>query len=293
MLPGTPPRISVIMVDGSFREHFHAIRYFGNQTLAPEEYELLWVEFYQDVKPELRAEIEKFPNFRIITLGNNATTVYHSSFCFNRGIVEAQADLLAIPDADVVVERDFLDRVGQEHLTNDKLVMYIYRYNVFENDHIPNWTLDHLRKVSRNSNPNNYGSCLTVRKKWLLQINGYDQHPIFETEMHGNGYDVYCRLKAFGLHIMWSPDIKIYHPWHPMTGVWHDNYEKQHVVSDWRSRALVSVAFHGIESERNWDLPLDLRKALDNIKKTSPSKKPSPSFRRFLLRVRHKFWMIR
>ena len=40
------PKITVIMWDGNFREYIHTIDYFGNQDLSPDEYEILWVDFY-------------------------------------------------------------------------------------------------------------------------------------------------------------------------------------------------------------------------------------------------------
>ena len=46
------PLISVIMVDGSFRESFHAIDFFGNQTF--DDFELLWVEYYDRIDPRLQ-----------------------------------------------------------------------------------------------------------------------------------------------------------------------------------------------------------------------------------------------
>jgi hypothetical protein len=248
------PRISVIMVDGSFREHFHALRFFGDQTLPPEDYELLWVEFYREVRPELRAEIGKFPHFKIITLGNEPGTTYHSSYCFNQGIAEARAELLAIPDADVVVERDFLERVWQEHQANEKLVMYIYRYDEPEMLHQPSWTLDDLKRNCVPKNPNNYGGCLTVRKKWLMAVNGYEQQPVFAGHYHANGWDVYTRLTLLGLHVMWHPELRLYHPWHPYPPGKIYVPHNQHIVIRYRMKQMIAGAFQGIDSTKNREM---------------------------------------
>ncbi len=244
-------RLSIVMVDGSFRESFHSIDFFGQQTIPPQYYELLWVEYYNVARPELAERMAQCPNFRIITL--NRDGIYHSSYCFNRGIVAARGQVVVLPDADVVVEDSFLDRVWEEHQANDKLVMYAHRYDEPEGEHLSEVQLDHLRRVCALRNPANYGACLTVRKQWLLGINGYEQHPIFASGFHANGRDVYTRLKNLGLHVKWHPDLRLYHPWHPGTLKPTPSYRVQQAVIDYRAVNLVTIPFRGIDPEKNND----------------------------------------
>lgn len=250
------PRISVILVDGSFRDHFHMISFLGSQTWTTDDYEVIWVEYYDCVKPELRQEIERFPNMRVITL--NRSGPYHSSYCFNAGIVAARAELVVIPDADLAVESDFLQRIWSEHQSNPKLVMYLYRYMEPAKLHVVDWTLEHLRVVSRLTNPSNYGGCLTVRKEWLQAINGYEQHSVFGVHDHANGLDIYTRLKIYGLHVMWHPDIKVYHPWHIRPAYDPEIYKPQFVVIDYRAKNLNELAYEGINPEMNQPFPEQL-----------------------------------
>jgi hypothetical protein len=262
------PKISVIMVDGGFREAFHAVDFFCDQTLAPDDYELLWVEFYDRVDPQLSTNIAKYPNSRLITLGRSGP--YHSSYCFNRGITEARGDLIVVPDGDIVVERDFLAGLLAEHEANERLVMYCYRYEELEADHVSGRlaSLEHLRPVCVLTNPNNFGTCLSVRKRWLLDINGYDLHWVFHTPFHANGRDVYMRLKNLGLQVMWHPTLKCYHPWHPLTRFdARLEYGQQAIVTDWRNHHLHTLAFDGIDPARNAPFPeAQLRPALDALK---------------------------
>ena len=86
------PAISVIMVDGSFRERFHAIDFFDPQTF--DNFELLWVEYYDRISPLLQRRAARCSRVRMLTLGREGT--YHSSYCFNAGILASAADLLVI-----------------------------------------------------------------------------------------------------------------------------------------------------------------------------------------------------
>jgi len=253
--PNTPA-ISVIMIDGLFRESFHAVDFFATQTLPPDNFELLWVEYYDKINPKLKKTLAPHDHFRSVMLGREG--VYHSSYCFNAGIRESRGDLLVIPDADVVVEKTFLEEVWKEHQANEKLVMYIHRYNEPHGEHDPEPNLDRLKIKCRLTNPANYGGCLTVRKKWLLEINGYEQHPVFATGDHANGRDVYTRLKNLGLHVQWHPELKLYHPWHEGTLASALTLALQQMIIDRRALSLSTKAFQGIDPLQDEQPPADL-----------------------------------
>jgi GT2 family glycosyltransferase len=275
-------KISVIMVDGSFRERFQSVDFFCNQTLPSNEYEVIWVEYYDKVNRKLQEKQERYKNLRIITLNRNGE--YHSSYCFNRGIVESGGEVLVIPDADVIVEKDFLEAVWQEHERCEKLVIYLYRYNEPKDQHIEPVTLDHLKSVCKLTNPTNFGGCLTVRKKWLLHINGYEQHSIFSSGFHANGADIASRLKALGLHVMWHPELKLYHPYHGYSSDSTFNYKMQHIVIDYRRKALHYLPFSGIEENRNLTMPDSLREEIELAIKNLKLKPDANSYLKQLFR---------
>ncbi|MBC2716521.1 MAG: glycosyltransferase [Desulfobacteraceae bacterium] len=251
---------SIIMVDGSFRENFHSVDFFSHQTLAPEDYELIWVEYYKQVHPELENKISRYPNARIVKLGKEGE--YHSSYCFNAGIKESRGEILFVPDADVVVEGNFLEKALKEHETNSRLALYFYRKDESQTYHTDDIDLNHLKQVCALKSSNNFGGCLSVKKKWLLEINGYDQHPVFGSGFHANGLDVYTRLKNLGLHIMWHPDLFLYHPWHPLSRVTASNYKLQHLIIQHHALNLETSAFQGIDSSKNLKISDELIKKL-------------------------------
>ena len=253
-------RLSIIMVDGSFRERLDTIDYLESQTLPAHEYELIWCEYYGTLRPELSQKLDSYPNCRPIIL--NRTGTYHSSLCFNAGIKASRSEILMILDADLIVEKNFLERVLAFHENTDRIVMYCYRYDEPECQHQTTVDLDHLRRVCHLVNAANYGGCLTLRKKWLLCINGYEQHPVFETGFHANGRDVYTRLNALGLPVCWHPELKLYHPWHPATRASAPQYLLQREVIEYRALHLESEAFEGIDPARNRPLPSELEQRL-------------------------------
>ncbi len=242
-------KISVIMVDGNFRERFHLIDFLNTQTMPLEDYEIIWVEFYGKAKEELRLK----KNVKIVILGNIQETEYHSSRCFNEGIRRSRGEITVIPDADIVVEPTFLETIYKEHLKCEKLVMYFRRWDESReiHDKKASYKLQYLRKNCRHTNPGNYGGCLTVRKKWLLEINGYEEDHAFSSGFHANGLDVYTRLCNLGLHIMWNPSEKIYHPWHPQTLVASQRYDAQHSITRKRQYNLSYLCNYGIDASKN------------------------------------------
>ena len=189
------------MIDGQFREHTYGAEYFSKQDLPNEEYEVIWVEFYSKVPESVRAQ----KKVKVITLNNPEERMYHSSWCFNKGIAEAKGDLIVIPDADQIVEANFLSSLLKIHSPYDRLVVYPYRYDEVKQGDLKSLEIGELKQKCKLKNSLNYGGCLSVRKKWLLEINGYENHKIFESGFHANGLDVYTRFKNLGLAIMWAP----------------------------------------------------------------------------------------
>jgi hypothetical protein len=251
-----PPHISIIMIDGSFRERFHAVKYLSQQTLLPSAYEIIWVEYYNQLHPELATLMAQSTNTQTICL--NRTGEYHSSYCFNAGIMAAQGELILIPDADVVVKPDFLGKLWALHQTNEHLVTYCYRFNEPHGKHQPEISINHLAQVAVLTHPSNWGGCVGARKKWFLEVNGYEQHPLFATGDHGNDFDIYTRFKNLGLHVCWPRDPVLYHPWHPGTLVYAYTHKLQAILTRYQAHQLSTLPYRGINPAFNRELPLGL-----------------------------------
>ena len=251
-----PPLISVIFIDGSFRERFHAIDSFANQTFAPEQFEIIWVEHSDRVTPALAEKAARHPNLRIITL--NRKESYHSAYCRNAGVRASRGELIVYADGDVVAEPTLLQSLWDEHQKADDLVMFLYRHDEPRSVHRDDWDLAHLRTHSKIGNTTNYGACMSVRKRWIIAINGWEQHPAFGSHVNAHGTDMYTRFKNLGLAVKWNPHIPLYHPWHPQTDVGSFAYVVQSAFSGYRARKLVTVAYDGLDPARTTPIPADL-----------------------------------
>jgi hypothetical protein len=244
--------ISVIMIDGGFRENAFGAKYFTEQDFPDNQYEVLWVEYYD------RPNQDVLSNPRIKAICLNRSGIYHSSYCFNRGIQESEGELIIILDANQIVKPPFLSKVSRIHSPYHKLVVYGHRYNEIAKGALTSFSFEELEKKCIQQQAANYGGCLTVRKKWLVKVNGYEQHPVFQTGYHANGLDLYTRFKNLGLAIQWEPSLKLYHPWHTSTLTQADEYLPQLALIEWRKKNMQWRAFQGIDSSRDFAPPTDI-----------------------------------
>ncbi|CAN5172675.1 hypothetical protein BH09BAC5_BH09BAC5_27860 [soil metagenome] len=274
-------KISVIMIDGQFRENTYGAEYFSKQDFSDNEYEIIWVEFYKKVPESVRAQ----KKVKVITLDHSDDTTYHSSWCFNKGIAEAKGELIVIPDADQIVAPDFLSSLYKLHAEYDKLVVYPYRYDEPKQGDLKSHDMAELQKKCILKNTLNYGGCLSVRKKWLFKINGYENHKIFESGFHANGLDIYTRFKNLGLAIMWAPELKLFHPWHANTLVNAEEYKIQNELVNWRFKNMEYLAIDGLSDSENCKT-FDENEFMEYFSKKKNTAKPAPGlFKKLLGRI--------
>ena len=158
--------ISVILVDGYFRERFDSLESLAGQDFEAERFEILWVEYTDSLKPELQSLLDSIPNARPIVLARDG--VYHGSCCFNAGIRQASGEVIAILDADLTFGPRLLSQVVEEHRRNERLACYLRRYNQPRPPAgAPILDFDELKKIAKMTDPWNHGAALTVRREWL------------------------------------------------------------------------------------------------------------------------------
>ena len=203
-------KLSVVLFDAGYRERFHTVDSLRTQTLPRERYEILWVEYFDRIRPELSEK----KGVKFLTLRGKEP--WSIGKCVNAGILAASGDLLVVMDGDVLVKETFLESIWRYHLENEKLFMHVHRLNQREaSDEAPDY--ETISGGDLKADPRNYIGCLSVRKKWLLIVNGYEE---MEPLSRGPAValDLYVRLSNLGLHHLWHPEEFLIHPWHRESG---------------------------------------------------------------------------
>jgi hypothetical protein len=233
----TPPLISVITWDAGFRESYHTVDFFSRQTLAKDKFEFIWADYYSTIKPELAEKIEAMGNGKTFCYGGEEE--WHLGQCLNAAVRESRADLIVIPDGDIVVEENFLSEILRCYENKcQELVIYFRRWDELkpaEDRNNEDVTLPMLRETCKLNNPTNYGGCLVISKSCFDYVQGYEEHGIF-SQAGANGMELYVRLKNAGLHIMWHPTHKIYHPWHMGSYPNDSEYSRKVNLQNWLIR---------------------------------------------------------
>ncbi|MCD6415720.1 MAG: glycosyltransferase [Planctomycetes bacterium] len=240
------PIISVIMVDGGFRESFHAVDYFSEQSLARDRFEIIWVDYTDRVAPEVahRSDVRSF------ALGRTDEP-QALGYAYNKGICEAKGEILVIPDGDVACPPDLLETVLDEHSRTEDLLLYVLRLDQPAERYRPGWDLEHLKSTCTIRHTYNFGGCTTIRRRWMLKMNGYEQLPFF-AGYHYLGGDNYIRSKNLGLKIKWHPTLRVYHPWHPVPPrEKFDTVQQMEQVIRQRAVTWQWLAYDGIDPGRN------------------------------------------
>ncbi|MFQ5545201.1 MAG: glycosyltransferase [Acidiferrobacterales bacterium] len=208
------PKASVILWNCGFRERFHAIKAYLNQSLPADQYEVLWVEYYDSVRPEVAEFDKKHENFYVVTMKKRGQ--WQFGVCINEGARLAKGSVLIISDGDVVVDERFVSDAIDKHAEMAQLVNYFRRY---EEPHEPDEyydDLEYLKRVCVLSNPSNYGGCFSIERKNFIALNGYEEDVAFAGPS-ACAKDAYVRFKNAGYLVRWDPEPRVFHPWHPGT----------------------------------------------------------------------------
>lgn len=240
------PVISVVMVDGGFRESFHALDYLGRQTLPDENYEILWVDYTDRVAPEVAAR----DDVRTFCL-DRSDEPQRLGMAYNKGILEARGEILVIPDGDIACDAELLEMVRREHEDCDDLVLYVLRLDQPEHHAREDQDMDYLKDTCSIKHTYNFGGCTTVRRRWMLEMNGYEQLPFF-AGYHYLGGDNYIRFKNRGLKVKWHPELRVYHPWHPLPPrEKFDTVPQMERFIKLRAATWDWMAYDGLDPEKN------------------------------------------
>ncbi|MCK4602634.1 MAG: glycosyltransferase family 2 protein [Phycisphaerae bacterium] len=268
------PKISILLIDWSCRESFHTIDYLNNQTMPREDYELLWVEYYDHRAEQIAQKLKEYdardkppPLDKWILLGLPRSVHYHKHLLYNAGLVASAGKILTICDSDSVVAPTFIESILQafqqdpniilhmDEVRNNDRRFYPFNYPSVEEilgkgciNRIGETTTGMLDEKDT-LHTRNYGACMSALRQDVICIGGFDEHIDYLGRICGP-YDATFRLRNLGKQERWLEDQFVYHVWHP--GITEDEYVDYVGPNDGRN--ISTTALEALETGRTMPL---------------------------------------
>ncbi|MDR4498213.1 MAG: glycosyltransferase family 2 protein [Candidatus Scalindua sp.] len=237
----TPPKISIVLLDWNCRESFHIFDYLSNQTVSRDQYEVIWIEYYnrrvQEIEVRLKeCESQGKPPIvdQWIVMGIPDTVYYHKHLMYNLGIVASRGKIISLCDSDAIVTPTFVESIVSSFDKDPDIVLHLdevrnvdkrfYPFNYPSLDEILkkgciNWkegkTTGLLDKDDQ-LHTRNYGACMCAQREDLIHIGGADEHIDYLGHVCGP-YEMTFRLVNSGKREIWHQEEFLYHVWHPGT----------------------------------------------------------------------------
>ncbi len=235
------PNISLILLDWSVREQFHIFEWLDKQDVPRESYELIWVELYNRILPEVLEKSDV-----VITL--NQKKKYHKHIGYNAGLLEAKGKVITICDSDAVFPENFVSSVSNffglnnfNNLRSAILMHYQWRTKSF-------YPKD-LNDISELSNYKwldllpNVGACMSVLKDDAIRFGGFDEHKSYYGYLCGP-YELGWRMINAGIPEVWHDEsVALWHFAHPDP---HGALTKQFSMKRWKEITYPHVDHHAL-----------------------------------------------
>jgi hypothetical protein len=235
----TDPKVSVVLVDWSCRESFHILRYLSDQTVPRDQYELIWIEYFQRKAPSIQKWLEesiasgKPPILdKWIVMEMPTQVYYHKHLMYNVGIVASRGNLLTICDSDAVAGQTFVESIINAFEKDKNIVLHMDQLRNMDKRFYP-FNYPSIQEIRRTKCLNscdgkpiglvdrsaplhlpNYGACFSAIRKDLIAIGGADEHIDYLGHICGP-YEMTFRLVNAGRTEIWHQDEWLYHLWHP------------------------------------------------------------------------------
>lgn len=209
----------------------------------------------------------------------------------NWAIVQSHADQIVFTDGDCVPHKDFV----MNHLKNfssetvscgrrvdllkeaaEKISVEDIRAGVLESPFwllknifsgkidyggqgflLPGWLAKTAQTFSTNKEPTILGCNFSVHKKWLFEVNGFDES--FSTPGMGEDTDLERRLKMIGLKMKWVTYRAIqFHFWHRLTNAQNSDAFYENLKKNQNPKAVKGIdeLEKFLNSDHSQDIPI-------------------------------------
>lgn len=209
------PKVSVILLDWSCRERFDTLNWLLEQDVSKQTYELIWVELYDRVIPEVLKKADT-----VITCGQKR--MYHKHIGYNIGLLNSYGTIVVICDSDTIYPVDFVSSILKSFYPNGSKLpqpLVLMHYQLRTSFTYPN-NLKDRQELKDDKwqwwplNPN-AGACMSVRRQDAIRFGGFDEHKSFKGYLCGP-YDLGWRLINAGIPENWhDTSVVIWHFAHP------------------------------------------------------------------------------
>jgi hypothetical protein len=253
------PKVSVILIDWGVRESFHALHYLNRQTAPRDDYELIWIEFY-DRKPQGLRDLVAACSGPVLdkwlVLGYPNDVIFHKHRCYNIGILAAAGEVCVICDSDAIFRPTFIENLIHAFEETPEAVIHVdqvrntdrrfYPFNYPDIREIVgpgcfNWrgtVTAGVGELADRIHKANYGACMAARRRDLLAVGGADEHLDYLGYVCGP-YDLTFRLvNYYGRDERWLRNEYLYHVWHPNESGVNTDYQGPHDGKFMSLRAL-------------------------------------------------------
>lgn len=233
------PKVSFVLLDWSCRESLHIFHYLNQQNIPRDNYEIIWIEYYNRRSPEIQTWLEncsqqsKPPILdQWIVMDMPETLYYHKHLMYNIGIVLSKGEIVTICDSDAMVRPTFVETIiksfeedsnialHMDEVRNNDQKFHPFDYPSFDEVedegaiNFKNGTTTGLIDTVDPLHTLNYGACLCARRDDLIAIGGSDEHLDYLGHVCGP-YELTFRLRNLGRREFWHPSELLYHVWHP------------------------------------------------------------------------------
>ncbi len=235
------PTVSIILLDWNCRESFHIFNYLQNQTVPREQYEIIWIEYYNRHPAEIEKmlkegeEAGKLPIVdKWIVMEMPDSLYYHKHLMYNIGIVASKGKIITICDSDGIVKPSFVESIIKSFKEDSNIVLHMdevrnkdrrfYPFNYPSIEEITGGGCINYKDGKTTGlfdtkdivHTRNYGSCMCALREDLINIGGADEHIDYLGHVCGP-YEMTYRLVNAGKKEVWHQEEFLYHVWHPGT----------------------------------------------------------------------------
>lgn len=232
------PLVSIILLDWSCRESFHFLHYINNQIAARDQYEVIWIEYYDKQSPEIEAwlkaheKLNKPPVIdRWIVMDMPKECYYHKHLMYNTGILLSSGDIVVICDSDGIVKPTFIQSIVEEFSKESGIFLHLDQLRVYDRKYYP-FTYPSIGEIEKDAvnfsdgkpfglvdttdvlHNRNYGACFCAKRADIISIGGADEHIDYLGAICGP-YELSFRLINAGKKEKWHQTEWTYHVWHP------------------------------------------------------------------------------